>query len=206
MASLKGIGAEDKKKVAIAATLGVAVLALAIHTIFGGPSATPTPPPAVVESSAGPAVSGGRHGRAGQVGPASEAAIDPHLHPEWMAENENYLYSGNGRNIFSETSGPPPPPVHIEAVKGPVRPSMEMAAARRGPAGPPQIDLKFFGYVSPKNGGPQRAFLLKGNNVYVAGVGEVVSHRYRITQISPTSIQVEDLPYSDTQTLPLTRN
>jgi hypothetical protein len=202
MASLKGTGSEDKKKVAIAAALGIAVLALAMHTIFGGPSSTPVPPPAEVQQineSSAPA-------EANRHATRSEAAIDPHLHPEWMAENENYLYSGNGRNIFSETSGPPPPPVHIESVKGPVRPSMQVAAAPSGPVGPPRIDLKFFGYVAPKNGGPSRAFLLQGNNVFVAGIGEVVSHRYRIVGIAPTSIQVEDLPNSDTQTLPLTRN
>jgi hypothetical protein len=204
MASLKGIGSEDKKKVAIASALGVAVLALAIHTIFGGPSSTPVPPPAEVQqmtttTTSAPDDANRRPAR-------SEAAIDPHLHPEWMAENENYLYSGSGRNIFSETSGPPPPPVHIESVKGPVRPSMQAAAAARGPAGPPPIDLKFFGYVAPKNGGPRRAFLLQGNNVFVAGIGDVVSHRYRIIGIAPTSIQVEDLPNSDTQTLPLTSN
>ena len=204
MASLKGIGSEDKKKVAIASALGVAVLALALHTIFGGPSSTPAPPPAEVQQMTTTTTSApddtNRHAA------RSEAAIDPRLHPEWMAENENYLYNGNGRNIFSETSGPPPPPVHIESVKGPVRPSMESAAAARAAAGPPQIDLKFFGYVAPKNGGPRRAFLLQGNNVFVAGIGDVVSHRYRIVGIAPTSIQVEDLPYSDTQTLPLTRN
>jgi hypothetical protein len=208
MASLKGAGTEDKKKVAIAAALGVAVLALAIHTIFSGPSATPFQSTAQVQPIAvsSPSTGADENPDERRASTRSEAAIDPHLHPEWMAENENYLYTGNGRNIFSETSGPPPPPVHIESVKGPVRPSMEAAAAARAAAGPPQIDRKFFGYVAPKNGGPRRAFLLAGNNVFVAGVGDVVSHRYRIVQIAPTSIQVEDLPYSDTQTLPLTRN
>jgi hypothetical protein len=202
MASLKGMGTEDKKKVAIAAALGVAVLALAVHTIFGGPSATLPPPPAEVRQES--VVSPQQQARASAA--RSESSIDPRLHPEWMAENENYLYTGDGRNIFSETSGPPPPPVHIEAVKAPARPSMESAAAVRAAAGPPQIDLKFFGYVAPKDGGPRRAFLLQGSNVFVAGIGDVVSHRYRIKEIAPTSIQVEDLPYSDTQTLPLTRN
>lgn len=200
MASFTGMGTQDKKKVAIAGGLGVAVLALAIHTIFGGsPTSTPLPPPAEPTALAGPSASPARASAAN-----GETSLDPRLYPGLMAENENYLYNGNGRDIFAEQAGPPAA-VNIEKVKGPIRPSMQMAA-NAGPAGPPPVDLKFFGYEAPKNGGPRRAFLLNGDNVFVAGVGDVVSHRYRVVQIAPSSIQVEDLPYSDTQTLPLIRN
>ena len=209
MAAMKGIGAEDKKKVAVAAGLGLVVLALAAHTIFGGPS-SPSAPVAPVQpaslSVAAPAA--GRPGAAGAPGSASEAAaaangsIDPALHPELMAENENYLYAGNGRNIFSQNSGPPPSAIAIEKVKGPVRLSAQQIAANLGPPQPPAIDLRFFGYAARRNG-TRRAFLLHGDDVFVASEGDVVSHRYRVIRIAPLSIQIEDLPYHNTQTLPL---
>ncbi len=206
MARMKGIGTEDKKKVAVAAGLGLVVLALAAHTIFGGPSSPSTPVAPVQPASlsvATPAPAAGRAGAAGASGAAAaaNASIDPALHPELMAENENYLYAGNGRNIFSQSSGPPPSTA-IEKVKGPVRPSAEQIAANLGPPQPPAIDLRFFGYAARHNG-TRRAFLLHGDDVFVASEGDVVSHRYRVVQIAPFSIQIEDLPYHNTQTLPL---
>ena len=207
MARLKGMGTDDKKKVAVAAGLGVVVLALAAHTIFGGPS-TPVAPvqPASLAVAAAPAPERAATGSR-EAAPANTAtsSIDPTLHPELMAENENYLYKGSGRNIFSQTSGAPPAATAIEKVKGPVRPSAQQIAANAGPPTPPPIDLRFFGYAARKNG-TRRAFLLHGDDVFIASVGDVVSHRYRVVQIAPFSIQIEDLPYHNTQTLPLVQN
>ena len=210
MASLSGMGTGDKKKVAVAAGLGVVVLALAAHTIFGGPSSTPVAPvqPASLSMPApGPAATrsraaSGAAASAASTSNAATASIDPDLHPELMAENENYLYTGHGRNIFSQTSGPPPAAIAIEKVRGPVRPSAQQIAASAAPPGPPAINLKFFGYAARRNG-TRRAFLLHDDDVFVASEGDVVSHRYRVVKIAPFSIEVEDLPYHDTQTLPL---
>jgi hypothetical protein len=107
MASLKGAGTEDKKKVAIAAALGVAVLALAIHTIFSGPSATPFQSTAQVQPIAvsSPSTGADENPDERRASTRSEAAIDPHLHPEWMAENENYLYTTS--NPSKGRCGPP---------------------------------------------------------------------------------------------------
>lgn len=206
MAKLKGAGLEDKKKVAIAGALGVVVLALAIHTLFGGPG-TPTPapmsaPPAAASLPQAPQ----ENAQSSGTSQASPQSLDPTLHPEWMAATENYLYTGSGRNIFSMNSAPAmgaAGATGIERVKAPLRPPMQTAQA--GPGGPPAINLRFFGY-SRRSNGIRHAFLLEGDNIFVAAEGDIVGHRYKIVRIAPSSIEVEDLPYHDTQTLPLVTN
>ena len=74
-----------------------------------------------------------------------------------------------------------------------------------GPPPPPPIDLKFFGYEG-QPAGTKRAFLLHGDDVFIASEGDVVDHHYRVVKIAPMSVQVEDIPYKNTQTLPLIQN
>lgn len=200
--SLK-IGSEDKKKVAVAVVLGVVVLFLVLRMVFqvfgGGTSPAPMPP-AVAQAPAAPAAQPAEH-EAEKV-PASITNLDPTLHPEWMAAAESLNYVGKGRNIFSISSAP----IMIEKPQGPVRPSAHNSAlVAQGPPPPPPIDLKFFGYEAHA-GDARKAFLLHGDDVFIASVGDVVDHRYKIVQIAPFSIQVEDLPYNNTQTLPLIQN
>ncbi len=211
MATLKGAGTDDKKKVAIAAALGVVVLVLAVHTIFGGPAQVPPPPavsvrPASIAEAPTTRVGTTRSADGASSSPTGTTTglTDPALHPELMAENENYVYSGSGRNIFSATGSAPAAAVAIERVKAPVRPSQQIAVST-GPPPPPAIDLHFFGYSARKNGA-RKAFLSHGDDVFIASEGDVVSHRYRVVHIAPTSIEVEDLPYHNTQTLPLVQN
>ncbi len=120
-----------------------------------------------------------------------------------MAQAESVEYTGNGRNIFSLTSMPIdiPKPVKTPRI-------VEQASIPTGPpppAPPPPIELKFFGYSS-RQSGVRRAFLLKGDDVFIASEGDVVDHRYRVVKIAPMSIQVEDIPYANTQSLPLMAN
>lgn len=116
-----------------------------------------------------------------------------------MAAAESLEYSGKGRNIFSMESAPVDIPKPIE----PARPAEPVA---QGPPPPPPIDLKFFGYEAQSGGSDRKAFLLHGDDVFIASVGDVVDHRYKIVGIAPLSIQVEDLPYNNTQTLQLVQN
>jgi hypothetical protein len=210
MATLKGTGTQDRKKVAIAAALGIVVVLLAIRTIFGGPAAiTPGVPavsaPAALHPATVPAGPRRSGVRAGGALPVNTNSLDPQLHPELMAENENYRYNGNGRNIFSQTSSPVLSAAAIEKLRAPIRPSLQTASVQTGPPPPPAINLKFFGYTTRRSG-MRRAFLMHGDDVFVASEGDIVSHRYKVVSIAPFSIQVEDLPYHDTQTLPLTQN
>jgi hypothetical protein len=198
------IGSEDKKKVAIAVVLGAVVLFLvlrAVFSIFGGGTPPAPLPPAVVQTPSGtrtqPETQTGHE--AVKVS-GSMASLDPTLHPEWMAAAESLVYAGNGRNIFSMSSAP----VTIEKPTGPVRPNAQQMVAQ-GPPPPPPIDLKFFGYEA-HTGGDRKAFLLHGDDVFIAATGDVVDHRYKVVQIAPFSIQVEDIPFNNTQTLPLIQN
>jgi hypothetical protein len=204
------IGSEDRKKVAIAAVLGIVVLFLVLRMVFEvfGGGTPPAPlPPTVVQSPAAtaarPGTEAGEERQAAKVSlPAagSMMALDPTLHPEWMEAAESLEYEGKGRNIFSMSSAP----VVIEKPQGPIRPSAAVAIAQ-GPPPPPPIELKFFGYEAHA-GGARKAFLLHGDDVFIAAAGDVVDHRYKVVQIAPLSIQVEDLPYNNTQTLPLVQN
>ena len=128
------------------------------------------------------------------------AGLDPTLHPELMAQAESIEYTGKGRNIFSMFSEPV-----IEPVKTPIRPQPDVPQPPPGPPPPPPIDLKFFGYEA-RQGGARRAFLLHGDDVFIAGEGDVVDHHYRVVKIAPMSVQIEDIPYNNTQTLPLIQN
>jgi hypothetical protein len=115
----------------------------------------------------------------------SMAGLDPTLHPEWMAAAESLEYGGKGRNIFSMSSAP----VGIEKPIAPVRLSAQQLAAAQGPPPPPPIDLKFFGFEA-HTGGTRKAFLLHGDDVFIASAGDVVDHRYKVVQIAPFSIQI----------------
>lgn len=202
-------GSEDKKKVILAGALGVVVVILLVWQVFPfGGGSTPAPlPPKIVQgparAAAQPETKTAAHEAA--VVPSSAlgsmAALDPTLHPEWMAAAESLEYAGKGRNIFSMSSAP----VEIEPAKAPPRPSPEDIAAAQGPPPPPPIDLKFFGYEAHA-GGDRKAFLLHGDDVFIAALGDVVDHRYKVVAIAPLSIQVEDIPFNNTQTLPLVQN
>ncbi len=200
------LGAEDKKKVYIAGGLGVIVLILVVKTLmdsFGGSTPAPAPPPAVTQSPAaktGQSVAQTREHDAAKLANAA-TNLDPTLHPELMAQAESLEYTGNGRNIFSLTSVP----VEIPKPIASARPVQTEPTGPPPPPPPPPIELKFFGFSS-RQSGLRRAFLLKGDDVFVASEGDVVDHRYKVVKIAPTSVQVEDIPYSNTQSLPLVQN
>jgi hypothetical protein len=203
------VGTEDKKKVYLAAGLGGVMLILLIRFLWQtfGPSPTaPAAPPAVVTVTR-PATTPGETSQANTVGPAygghqaakvsGLAALDPTLHPEIMRQAESLQYTGHGRNIFSQFSAPPVIPKPIASIR--------QAAVNTGPPPPPPpppINLGFYGYAAERTGQKQ-VFLLKGDDIFIASEGDVVDRRYRVVKINPVSVQVEDIPYHNTQTLPL---
>jgi hypothetical protein len=202
-------GLDNKRIVTILAVLGVVVIAAgyyAFDQFFGG---APAPVTAPAQTASAPSSGREGHSASGTTGEGNAvkistnlSALDPTLHPELMAAAESLEYSGSGRNIFSMNSAPV-----IEQVKGPVRPIQQQLVAQAGPPAPPPpppIQLKFFGFEAA--GSNRKAFLLHGDDVFIAAEGDVVDHHYRIIKINPLSIQVTDLLYNNTQTLPLAQS
>jgi hypothetical protein len=200
------IGTEDKKKLAVLGVVGMLGIAAAvyIYTSLVTPDAPPAAAPAVVTGPVAPlakkpgvATPGGA---AKSLGTTS-AQLDPTLKMGPMLVTESLVYSGSGRNIFSAASAPIAIPKPIASVrpKGPVAP---VDTPPSGPPPPPPIDLKFFGTATSADGHRQ-AFLLKGEDVFLASDGDIVQRRYKIVTISANSVLVEDLANSNQQTLPL---
>jgi hypothetical protein len=198
------VGTEDKKKVYIAATLGGLMLILLGRFLWQtfGPSPAPPPsaPPAVtVARPAAPSSEG--LPEAALAHPAAKvgglAALDPTLHPEIMRQAESLEYTGKGRNIFSQFSAPPAIPKPIASIR-----QAHVDTGPPPPPPPPAINLGFYGYAAEKTGQKQ-VFLLHGDDIFIASEGDVVDRRYRVVKINSASVQVEDIPYHNTQTLPL---
>jgi hypothetical protein len=206
----------------VAAVAGFVLLAAGILYFELPHDAAPTPAPAapvvttapIIAPVAGPA--GGAGGKKGAVIPippgnavgnaakslgTTSAQLDPTLRMEAMLVTESVVYSGSGRNIFSASSVPvdiPKPIASVrtgKAVVGPPPPPP-------GPPPPPPIDLKFFGTATSANG-TRRAFLLHGEDVFLASDGDIVLRRYKVITVSANSIVMEDMSYNDRQTLPL---
>ena len=199
------IGAENKNKVLIAAALMLCAVGYLVYTLFlSGPS-TPPPAPAPVITTTKPVVlpAASTQGKKAKV--LSSAQLDPTLRIDAMLYTESLTYSGNGRNIFSATSAPAPLPVKPIA---PARPIVTLPVAPPPPSGPPPpppINLKYFGTATSK-GGRMQAFLLHGEDVYLASDGDIVSRRYKIVKITSSGVQVTDLTNNNTQTVPLSMN
>jgi len=191
------LGSENKRQVYMLIGL-LAVLFIfggyRIYLMFGGSASNTLPPPAVAQYKTIP----------GSTGPdaqkLSNNGIDPTLHLERLALNESVEYSGTGRNIFSAQSAP--------VIEPPVKsarndtPEVVVPTGPPPPPAPPKIDLKYFGYAQAKDKSI-KAFLVHGEDIFMAKAGEIVDHRYKVGNISPGSVQITDLAYNNTQTVPL---
>lgn len=202
------IGAENKKQVYILAALFVAIVAIGgkeLYSNFAGPS-TPAGRPNAQPATAVRGSSYASRLAAGQAKDAeklSGAGLDPTLHLDKLAQSESIEYSGTGRNIFSAESAPAiPEPIKDARNDTPDTPAVTPPPE---PPAPPAIDLKYFGYTqSPDK--TLEAFFVHGDDIFLAHPGEIVDHRYKVNAIKPTSVEITDLGYNNTQTLPLSPN
>jgi hypothetical protein len=195
-------GAEDKKKVIILGVLLAIAIPVGIWEVQGLLS-SPSPRPPGPNQAAVATASAPNDPNGPEAERISVNSIDPALHLDKLEQNEDVEYHGTGRNIFSADSAP----IKIERPLVPARP-IDLTATVNLPPPPPQappIDLKYFGY-SQDSGKAIKAFLVHGDDIFMAKSGEIIDHRYKVGSISPGSVQVTDLSYNNTQTLPISVN
>ena len=201
------LGFENKKKVMWASVFGiVALLAFAYEVI---PMFTGSTTQASSAPVAAPVTAASRS----QSRPVGKTAkkqkienLDPTLRLDLLALSEKTLYEGNGRNIFVSHAEDIPQPLRNGTADG-KKPVEETAPDWRLPPvpSPPPIPLKFYGFASSP-GEPKRIFLKNGEDVFVAGEGEIVDRRYKVVRITNTTVEIQDLVSSGPpQTIPLTQ-
>jgi hypothetical protein len=202
------LGLENKKKTMWAAVLGaVAILYGAYEFIpmFMGSSSTP----ATTAQAAAPAPTrvtahqGGKPGKKNRL-----ETLDPTLRLDLLAASEQTQYEGNGRNIFVSQAEEVviPKPGAPGNTDNPKNQQIATGPSVPPPIPPaPPIPLKYFGFAS-KPGEAKKVFLSQGDDVFVAGEGEIVDRRYKVVRISPASVEVQDMVYSGPpQNIPLTQ-
>jgi hypothetical protein len=192
------VGAQDRNKLIVAIVLMVLALGLMGRWLFSSESsssagATATPPPAVPSTP----VPRRARGAGAKRSDAETRSLDPTLRYDWLKASEDTEYKGSGRNIFRAE-------VVVSKPILPRAPKPVVNNTPPQPPPPPPIELKFFGFAS-KPGEPKRVFLSQGEDVFVAGEGDIVDRRYKILRISPTSVEVEDVLNNHRQEIQLTQ-
>ncbi len=191
------LGTDNRNKtIAAIALMVVAVVFVVMRLIPGSPASAKSPTPVVTPPPGTRRIVTVRTAPGKKPGLSPETrSLDPTLRYDWLRASEDTKYEGAGRNIFRAQVDIPKPiaPVHVTA---PVVP--------QGPPPPPPINLKFFGFAN-KPGEPKRIFLSQGEDVFIAGEGDIVDRRYRILRITPVSVEVEDVLNNNRQTIPLTQ-
>ena len=193
------LGTENRKQVIALAVLGtLAVLAL-LHEYW--PSSS-TSSPSSTQTSSASAAKVTRRTKSGKVITIVEPRLDPTLDVSLLKQSEEIKYAGNGRNIFVAGS--------VATIPKPIRNGTDTGLQQASlhtppPVQPaPPITLKFFGFEN-EPGEPRRAFLSQGEDVFIAGEGEIVNRRYRVLRIGPNSVEMEDVLYNNRQNIPLTQ-
>jgi hypothetical protein len=102
-------------------------------------------------------------------------------------------YTGVHRNIFSATAPPVEPPKPTPAQ---LRAAAAYAAAHPAPPPPPpplDVPATFFGYVTDARTGRKQAFFTDGDDVFIAGEGEILLGRFRVLKIGNDTAEIEEV-------------
>jgi len=225
---LSGVGAEPKK-IAILVGLGLIAGYFYISNSNFGSSSMPSPA-GTAQPAAGSRITarpggrvGGRVTQKGLNGNSREfkpslkpsgiepSNIDPTLHLNLMAKLQGVQVEAGGRSLFEIGTEPaavlkgkdPGPIVVVKPFVGP-QPPPPPPPPPPDPKAPP-IPLKFYGFVNPSKATNKRAFFLDGEDIIIAGEGDMVKKRYKIVRIGVNSAVVEDTDFktNNQQTLPL---
>jgi hypothetical protein len=205
---------KQKRQLVILSGLFVILLGSLYYALRGtgvpaeAPVSTAAPSPKVFDNTADLTIERAR--RFGKK-TISLADADPTIHLVKL----NQFTPGaplNTRNMFSMEASPPP----VKAGRIPT--------SRQGPAGalvptpaatgeqiasvPPgspltAVNLKFYGIkIDPASKGLQ-GFFTEGNEMYLAGEGDLVANRYRVLKIGDSSAEIEDLNSKSRRQLPM---
>jgi hypothetical protein len=190
------LGTESRNKTIAAIGLMVLALVFVVVRFFpSSPAAAKSPAPIVAPRETTRRVVAGRTGAGKKAAPIATRSLDPTLRYDWLRASEDTKYTGTGRNIFRAQIDIPKPVVPVHQVVAPVP---------QGPPPPPPINLKFFGFAN-KPGEPKKIFLSQGEDVFIAGEGDIIDRRYKILHITPVSVEVEDVLNNNRQSIPLTQ-
>jgi hypothetical protein len=147
--------------------------------------------------------------RANSREPLDPTRVDPTLRVDLLAKVRAVEYESATRNLFQFGAAKPkePPPVNPTGPlpKPAAAPGETPAAEPPKPAKspPPPINLRYFGYVNRPGDTRRHAFLLDGEEIYVAVEGEIIKRRYKVVRVGINSLVVEDVEFKNEQTLPL---
>lgn len=197
---------EDRKRWIV----GLALLSLAVFLVYRAFFAVSSPVRRSPRAGTGEVVNLEGRPQARVVrGPAStrgrwiapsapSGALDPTLRLDLLTKVAGITYKGSERNIFQyQTTAPPIP----KPLANPVTKPGEKTAVTPPP--PPPIPLKYYGYAHKPSETAKRAFFVEGEEIFIAGEGEIVNKRYKILKIGVNTVEVEDQVTKNKQTLPL---
>jgi len=191
------LGTENRNKTIAAVVLAVLAVVLVVERFLpDSPASAKSPAPTPVAPASTHPVVIRKTASGKKVGVSSVRSLDPTLRYDWLKASEDTKYEGAGRNIFQAQVEIPKV---LAKIKVPTPPPVPP-----GPPPPPPINLKFFGFAN-KPGEPKKIFLSQGEDVFIAGEGDIVDRRYKILRITPVSVEVEDVLNNNRQSIPLTQ-
>jgi len=224
---VSGLGAEPKK---VAILIGLGLIAGYFYISNSNFGSSTTAPASTAQPAANSRITtrpGGRvGGRVGQKGLNSGSRefkpsfkfsgidpsnIDPTLHLNLLAKLQGVQVEPGGRSLFE--IGQQPAAVVKGTDPGPIVVAKQFVGPQPPPPPPPPppdpkappIPLKFYGFVNPSKATNKRAFFLDGEDIIIAGEGDLIKKRYKIVRIGVNSAVVEDTEFksNNQQTLPL---
>ncbi|MGH9512118.1 MAG: hypothetical protein ACRD2U_08265 [Terriglobales bacterium] len=195
------LGSENRNKLIVAVVLMVIAIGLLARWLFSsiGTSSAASISPSATSVPAASTPTAHRGTRNNKKTTTVERSLDPTLRLDLLRVSEDTKYEGKGRNIF-RAEAEVIPKAKFPAIK----PMPAPPPVAQGPPPPPPINLKFYGFAS-RPGEPKKIFLSQGDDVFIAGEGEIVDRRYKVLQISPTSVEIEDVLTNNRQSIPLTQ-
>jgi hypothetical protein len=137
--------------------------------------------------------------------------IDPTLRLDLFQKVQSAELAGGARNLFQFSTAPAPKPPTTLAAAGP-EPKVHIFQGPRQPPPPappppppppPPITLKFYGFSLAQNSGKRVAYLLDGDDIFLASEGDTLKRKYKILRIQANSVLVEDLDAKRQQSVPL---